>query len=101
MSLRRPLSAIAGAAALLFAMSAAPATAAPAPVAPAGAPCGFYKTHSDAWYNHCTRDGSWIVIEVDVSWAPNYEKCVAPGDTWLGSSDRISGAWYTGRLCKR
>ncbi|MEU2026699.1 DUF6355 family natural product biosynthesis protein [Streptomyces sp. NPDC016469] len=61
-------------------------------------PCGFYETSSDAYYNHCTSDGSHIVIEVD-DWGPNSERCVAPGVTWLGSSSDIDDAWYTGRTC--
>ncbi|WP_189145231.1 DUF6355 family natural product biosynthesis protein [Streptomyces lacrimifluminis] len=73
------------------------AVATPAATAAAN-PCGFYETGSDAYYNHCTGDGSRIIIEVEV-WGPNYEKCVAPGDTWLGSSSKIDGAFYTGRLC--
>ncbi|MFJ1967543.1 DUF6355 family natural product biosynthesis protein [Streptomyces sp. NPDC087903] len=70
-------------------VSAAPATA---------DPCGFYATGSDAFYNHCTGDGSRVVIEVEV-WGPNYERCVAPGRTWLGSSGKIDGAHYVGRTC--
>ncbi|MDQ0934480.1 hypothetical protein QFZ49_004420 [Streptomyces turgidiscabies] len=73
------------------------AVATPAATAAAN-PCGFYETGSDAYYNHCTGDGSRIIIEVEV-FGPNYEKCVAPGDTWLGSASKIDGAFYTGRLC--
>ncbi|MDX2544958.1 DUF6355 family natural product biosynthesis protein [Streptomyces sp. WI04-05B] len=73
------------------------AVATPAATAAAN-PCGYYATSSDAYYNHCTSDGSHIVIEVEV-WGPNYEKCVLPGVTWLGSSSRIDGAWYVGRTC--
>ena len=61
-------------------------------------PCGFYKTHSDAYYNHCTSDGSHIVIEID-DWGPNSEQCVGPGVTWIGSASGVDGAWYTGRTC--
>jgi hypothetical protein len=61
-------------------------------------PCGFYETGSDAFYNHCTRDGSHIVIEVEV-FGPNYERCVVPGDTWLGKASRIQGAHYVNRTC--
>ncbi len=32
-------------------------------------------------------------------WGPNYEKCVGPGDTWLGSASKIDGAFYVGRTC--
>ncbi|MFI7387187.1 DUF6355 family natural product biosynthesis protein [Streptomyces sp. NPDC049813] len=61
-------------------------------------PCGFYETHSDAYYNHCTSDGSHIVIEID-DWGPNSERCVGPGVTWIGSASGVDGAWYTGRTC--
>lgn len=74
------------------------AIAAPTATAAAAAPCGFYETSSDARYNHCTSDGSRVVIEVEV-WGPNYEKCVGPGDTWLGSASKIDGAFYVGRTC--
>lgn len=70
-------------------------TAAPA----AANPCGFYETGSDAYYNHCTSDGSRVIIKVEVAWAPDYERCVAPGKTWLGAADEIQGAYYTGRTC--
>ncbi|MGW1956919.1 DUF6355 family natural product biosynthesis protein [Streptomyces sp. NPDC001920] len=62
-------------------------------------PCGFYETSSDAWYNHCTSDGSRVIIQVRVALAPDYERCVAPGKTWLGSADKIQGAHYVGRTC--
>ncbi|MFD7303395.1 MULTISPECIES: DUF6355 family natural product biosynthesis protein [Streptomyces] len=61
-------------------------------------PCGFYETGSDAYYNHCTGDGSHVVIEVEV-WGPNHERCVVPGRTWLGAAGKIDGAFYTGRTC--
>ncbi|MFI1359208.1 DUF6355 family natural product biosynthesis protein [Streptomyces sp. NPDC020898] len=77
--------------ALVLAIAAPTATA-------AAAPCGFYETSSDARYNHCTSDGSRVVIEVEV-FGPNYEKCVGPGDTWLGSASKIDGAFYVGRTC--
>ncbi|MFF3458667.1 DUF6355 family natural product biosynthesis protein [Streptomyces sp. NPDC002730] len=96
MRVRRSLLAAVGAAALVLGLPTA-ASAAPGPVA-AMNPCGFYKTSSDAHYNHCTSDGSRVVIEVEV-FGPNYERCVAPGDTWLGSADKIQGAYYVGRTC--
>ena len=69
-------------------------------VSPAAAdPCGFYETGSDAYYNHCTSDGSRVIVKVEVAWAPDYERCVAPGKTWLGSAGEIQGAHYTGRTC--
>ncbi|MGA4843887.1 DUF6355 family natural product biosynthesis protein [Streptomyces sp. G45] len=62
-------------------------------------PCGFFETSADAYYNHCTSDGSRVVIKVEVAWAPDYERCVAPGRTWLGSASKIQGAYYVGRTC--
>ncbi|AVV43959.1 DUF6355 family natural product biosynthesis protein [Streptomyces sp. ID05-04B] len=71
-----------------------------ATVSPAAAdPCGFYKTGSDAFYNHCTSDGSRVVVKVEVALAPDYERCVGPGKTWLGPAGKIQGASYVGRLC--
>ncbi|GAA3842987.1 DUF6355 family natural product biosynthesis protein [Streptomyces phyllanthi] len=61
-------------------------------------PCGFFETSSDAYYNHCTTDGSRIVIEID-DWGPNTLQCVGPGTTWIGAAGDIDGAWYTGRTC--
>ncbi|MFH8348895.1 DUF6355 family natural product biosynthesis protein [Streptomyces sp. NPDC018045] len=92
MSLRRTLLAALGAAALTLGMSVAGAPSA------AAAPCGFYETSRDAFYNHCTNDGSRVIIEVEV-FGPNYERCVGPGVTWLGSAGRIDGAHYAGRTC--
>ncbi|MEU9376326.1 DUF6355 family natural product biosynthesis protein [Streptomyces sp. NPDC048255] len=89
---RRSVPAALGAIALVLGLGAATAPAAVA------APCGFYETGSDAYYNHCTGDGSRVVIEVEV-WGPNYEKCVGPGTTWLGSAKKIDGAHYVHRTC--
>ncbi|MEU0372881.1 DUF6355 family natural product biosynthesis protein [Streptomyces sp. NPDC006283] len=100
MRVRHALLAAGAAAALAFgsvpAATAATATAVPGPAAMN--PCGFYKTASDAHYNHCTGDGSRIVIEIEV-FGPNYEWCVGPGETWLGSASKIQGARYVGRTC--
>lgn len=93
MNVRRSLTAALGAMALAVGLASA-ASATPTALNP----CGFYETGSDAFYNHCTGDGSHIVIEVEV-WGPNYERCVAPGNTWLGSADKIDGAHYVGRTC--
>ncbi|MGW3623803.1 DUF6355 family natural product biosynthesis protein [Streptomyces sp. NPDC000880] len=92
MSVRRSLPAVLGAVALILGLSTAAAPSA------AADPCGFYETASDAYYNHCTSDGSRIIIEVEV-WGPNYERCVGPGVTWLGSASAIDGAAYVGRTC--
>ncbi len=96
MRLRRIVTSALGSTALVFAAIATVTAAG----TPAGAdPCGFYETSSDAFYNHCTSDGSRVVIKVEVALAPDYERCVGPGTTWLGSADRIQGARYVGRTC--
>lgn len=96
MRVRRTVLGTIASAALVFAsLGAVTATAGPA----AADPCGFYETGSDAFYNHCTSDGSRVVIKVEVALAPDYERCVGPGTTWLGPASKIQGAHYTGRLC--
>ncbi|MEV0172007.1 DUF6355 family natural product biosynthesis protein [Streptomyces sp. NPDC050803] len=96
MRARRIVTAALGSAALvLTSFGAVTATAGPA----AADPCGFYETSADAYYRHCTDDGSRVVIKVEVAWAPDYERCAAPGTTWLGSADKIQGAYYVGRTC--
>ncbi|MFJ4525547.1 DUF6355 family natural product biosynthesis protein [Streptomyces sp. NPDC088810] len=96
MPVRRLLTSALGSLALtLGLLGAGTVTASPA----AADPCGFYETGSDAYYNHCTSDGSHVVIKVEVALAPDYERCVAPGRSWLGSADKIQGAHYTGRTC--
>ena len=93
---RTVLSTLGSAALVLASMGAVTVvTASPA----AADPCGFYETGSDAYYNHCTSDGSRVIVKVEVAWAPDYERCVAPGKTWLGSAGEIQGAYYTGRTC--
>ncbi|MFH8293021.1 DUF6355 family natural product biosynthesis protein [Streptomyces sp. NPDC018059] len=44
----------------------------------AAAPCGFYETSTDAYYNHCTSDGSRVVIQVRVALAPTTSAASAP-----------------------
>ncbi|MFI7497590.1 DUF6355 family natural product biosynthesis protein [Streptomyces sp. NPDC049687] len=95
MRVRRLVTGSLGLAALVLASVSGVAAASPA----AAAPCGFYETGSDAFYNHCTSDGSRVVIKVEVAWAPDYETCVGPGTSWLGSAAKIQGAHYTGRTC--
>ncbi|WP_369188074.1 DUF6355 family natural product biosynthesis protein [Streptomyces sp. R08] len=96
MRLRRTVTSALGAAALV--LTSLGAVAAASPVA-SGEPCGFYETGSDAFYRHCTTDGSQVVIKVEVARARDYERCVARGTTWLGSARKIQGAHYTGRTC--
>ncbi|MEI5101448.1 DUF6355 family natural product biosynthesis protein [Streptomyces sp. PmtG] len=94
--MRRTVTSALGSAALVLAsLGAVTATASPA----AADPCGFYETSSDAFYHHCTSDGSRVVIHVRVALAPDRERCVGPGKTWLGSASEIQGAHYTGRTC--
>ncbi|MDQ1050704.1 DUF6355 family natural product biosynthesis protein [Streptomyces sp. NBC_01352] len=96
MRVRRMVTSALGSAALvLTSMGAVTTTATPA----AADPCGFYETGSDAFYNHCTSDGSQVVIKVEVALAPDYERCVGPGKSWLGSASKITGAHYVGRTC--
>ncbi|QDQ15101.1 hypothetical protein FH965_34885 [Streptomyces spectabilis] len=92
---RKVIGALGSAALALTSFGVVTAAAGPA----AAAPCGFYETSSDAYYQHCTSDGSRVVIQVRVALAPDYERCVAPGKTWLGSADKIQGAHYVGRTC--
>ncbi|MFI0982072.1 DUF6355 family natural product biosynthesis protein [Streptomyces sp. NPDC021093] len=98
MRVPRSLLAAVGAAALFLGTTTA-ATAAPGAQSAAMNPCGFYETGSDAFYHHCTGDGSQIVIKVEINFGPDYERCVGPGNHWLGSASKIDGAHYTGRLC--
>nr|WSY58081.1 DUF6355 family natural product biosynthesis protein [Streptomyces sp. NBC_00886] len=84
-----------GSVALVLTSFGAVAAATPA----SAGPCGFYETGSDAFYRHCTTDGSRVVIKVEVARARDYERCVRPGRTWLGSARKIQGAHYVGRTC--
>ncbi|GHH09995.1 hypothetical protein GCM10018780_46480 [Streptomyces lanatus] len=96
MSPRRMVTGVLASVALvLTSLGAVTAQAIPA----AADPCGFYETGSDAFYNHCTSDGSRVVIKVRVAYAADYERCVGPGTTWLGSAGKIQGAHYVGRTC--
>jgi hypothetical protein len=94
--MRRTFTNALGSAALVLAsLGAVTTTATPA----AADPCGFFETSSDAFYNHCTSDGSRVVIKVEIALAPDVERCVGPGKHWLGSADKIQGAYYVGRTC--
>ncbi|WP_406130672.1 DUF6355 family natural product biosynthesis protein [Streptomyces sp. NBC_00989] len=95
MRFRRTVISALGSAALVIGSLGAVAAASPA----AANPCGFYETGSDAYYRHCTTDGSQVVIKVEVARARDYERCVAHGTTWLGSARKIQGAHYAGRTC--
>lgn len=82
--------------------AAVPATAEQAAQPGAAAsPCGWYTDWmAGAWYNHCGT--GHVVIHVDIvnlGGVPDYEKCVGPGDTYLGGWPNVQGAWYVGRTC--
>lgn len=96
MRVRRMVTSALGSAALVLTSFGAVGAAASSAAAD---PCGFYETGSDAFYNHCASDGSRVVIKVEVARASDYERCVGPGKSWLGSADRIQGAHYVGRTC--
>ncbi|MEV0907637.1 DUF6355 family natural product biosynthesis protein [Streptomyces hokutonensis] len=95
MRVRRVVTSALGAAALVLTSLGSVAAAAPV----SATPCGFFKTSTDAYYRHCTRDGSHVVIKVKVARARDHEACVRPGTTWLGSARKIQGAYYVGRVC--
>lgn len=95
MRFRRTVISALGSAALVLGSLGGVAAASPA----TASPCGFYETGSDAFYRHCTTDGSRVVIKVEVARARDYERCVAHGTTWLGSARKIQGAHYAGRTC--
>ncbi|TDC77558.1 DUF6355 family natural product biosynthesis protein [Streptomyces hainanensis] len=70
------------------------------PTSAAAQACGYWQTSADAYYTHCDNgSGSRVIINVDTVWASDYEKCVGPGDTHLGSTSDVRGAWYVGRTC--
>ncbi|GGM70076.1 hypothetical protein GCM10012275_45650 [Longimycelium tulufanense] len=56
---------------------------------------------NQAWYNHCTSDGSRVLIRVEVhaGRGSSYDKCVPPGQTYLGTLDVVRYAWYKGQTC--
>lgn len=61
--------------------------------------CGYYETQSDAYYGHCTNtpgptNGAYIKIDWDWTWFDSY-RCVRPGETRLGSTSEIDGAYWT------
>ncbi|WP_406454208.1 DUF6355 family natural product biosynthesis protein [Streptomyces sp. NBC_01622] len=95
MRVRRVVTSALGAAALVLTSLGTVAAATPG----SAGPCGFYKTSTDAYYRHCTTDGSHVVIKVRVARARDHEACVRPGTTWLGSARKIQGAYYVGRTC--
>lgn len=84
---------------LLASAAALVGTAAPAVPAEAQARCGFYEEGADAYYLHCTNDGSVVQIKVDTKIGSWYE-CAAPWDRrYLGPASVVDNAYYTGKLC--
>jgi hypothetical protein len=64
-------------------------------------PCGYSESEGRAWYNHCTSDGSLIVIKIDMVLQDDRWYCVGPGVSRLWSSANSRGAWYTGDGCSK
>jgi hypothetical protein len=69
--------------------------------APAADPCAYFVRGIEAYYNHCTSDGSHIEIRLNMVGEFDKNRCVGPGTTHLGGAHLIRGARYTGKLCPR
>lgn len=66
--------------------------------------CGFHVgSDASALYGHCDAPPRTdIIINVELGWggdSGNYDKCVKPGVTKLGTYPAVWYAKYTGRLC--
>ncbi|MFB9932051.1 DUF6355 family natural product biosynthesis protein [Amycolatopsis halotolerans] len=72
------------------------ATCAPAAEASPASPCGFSRSGSNSFYNHCGNDWAWIFIDYS---APNLrgEYCFKPhSERGVGQfAGDPRGAWYT------
>ncbi|MFJ7216567.1 DUF6355 family natural product biosynthesis protein [Amycolatopsis sp. NPDC098790] len=90
-----------GPAILAVAAFAACVTTGTAGAAPASqvATCGYYVDGVEAYYNHCTSDGSHIVIREDRVGEFDKNVCVGPGVTHLGTAVIVRYARYIGQLC--
>ncbi|WP_163509293.1 DUF6355 family natural product biosynthesis protein [Fodinicola acaciae] len=97
---RRALALLAATAFAVSATTGVTATAAAAAESKSK-PCGFSSSDGWAWYNHCTSDGSLIVIHIDKRFVSDEFLCVGPGLTALGAPEVIRNAWYTGDLCNK
>ncbi|MGK3206091.1 DUF6355 family natural product biosynthesis protein [Amycolatopsis sp. MEPSY49] len=95
-TLRRPATIVAAA---LLTMATSAGIAAATELAPK--PCGYSESDGHSWYNHCTSDGSLIVIKIDEVLQKDRWYCVAPGVTYLAASVNTRGAWYTGEGCNK
>jgi hypothetical protein len=62
-------------------------------------PCAFFTDNVRAYYNHCTSDGTWVEIKIDMFLGFDKYKCVGPGTTYLGPKGEVRGAWYNNRRC--
>jgi hypothetical protein len=85
-------------------LSALPASAAADPKPKAQFKCGFHiDGNLNALYGHCDAPPRTdIVINVELGWGGddgNYDMCVKPGVTRLGTYPSVWDATYTGRLC--
>jgi uncharacterized protein DUF6355 len=70
-----------------------------ASTATTAARCGYYVEGIEAYYNHCTSDGSHIVIREDRVGEFDKNVCVGPGVTHLGTAVIVRYARYIGQLC--
>ncbi|MFA1550533.1 DUF6355 family natural product biosynthesis protein [Actinomadura chokoriensis] len=66
--------------------------------------CGFYVgSDASANYGHCDAPPRTdVIINVELGWggdSGNYDMCVKPGVTKLGTYPAVWYAKYTGRLC--
>jgi hypothetical protein len=61
--------------------------------------CGHDAEYPLAYYNHCNSNVN-VLIRVERHWPlSDYDKCVAPGRTYLGLMDDVYWSWYKGVLC--
>lgn len=65
--------------------------------------CGFHLLSDGAYYGHCDAPPRTdVIINVELGWggdSGNYDMCVKPGLTRLGTFPSVWSARYTGRLC--
>ena len=58
---------------------------------PGGPPCGFYKTATQAHYNHCWFGGPGdMYIRIDINAVGGGDSlCIGPGDYYIGPANAI------------
>jgi hypothetical protein len=89
---------VAGVAAPVIALATAGVAAATAS-SPEQLRCGYYESGGAAYYGHCDEPPRTdVIIHVDTI-NDDYDLCVMPGLTVLGSALATNNAWYTGQLC--